>query len=113
MLFFFVNTGFILGILSIHNIVLTKWNEKIAIFFIIAVSYLCGYGMYLGRFLRFNSWVIICTPKPLLTNIIISSIQTEIWCFSISFGLIIGLTYNSLYKQNKYSKGLINLNINL
>ncbi|WP_417860195.1 DUF1361 domain-containing protein [Winogradskyella sediminis] len=62
----------------------------------IAILFLCGFGVYLGRFLRYNSWEIISGPQYLfidILNIIITPFQHfEAWLFTFGFSafLIVG-----------------------
>ncbi|WP_178983806.1 DUF1361 domain-containing protein [Winogradskyella helgolandensis] len=62
----------------------------------IAIIFLCGFGVYLGRFLRYNSWEIISGPQYLfidILNMIIAPFQHfEAWLFTFGFSafLIIG-----------------------
>jgi uncharacterized membrane protein len=64
--------GTIMGFLSLYNI--ERWlSQKIGRRFIPVISFLffigCGYGIYLGRYLRWNSWDIITQPLALLFDI--------------------------------------------
>lgn len=60
------------------------------------VLFLCGFGVYLGRILRYNSWEIISEPQVLISdviNILLSPFQnSEAWLFTMGFGsfLVVG-----------------------
>lgn len=73
---------------------------------LISVFFLTGFGMYLGRFLRFNSWDIIQHPQLLINEIIDIIIKPnthfEAWAFTLSFGVFLSLTYY-LIKNLKYT----------
>lgn len=62
-----------------------------------SILYLSGFGVYLGRFLRYNSWEIIENPLPLcnaIINIIISpKTHYEAWLFTILFGTFLSIGY--------------------
>ena len=57
--------GLILGLYSIYHIeqiLKKKYSFKIATKIIYVLIFLISFGIYLGRFLRFNSWDIIINP---------------------------------------------------
>ncbi len=62
------------------------------------ICLLCGFGIYLGRQLRFNSWDILQDPYSLFIQIldIIKSpnLHIEAWGFTIAFGLFLLLIYH-------------------
>ncbi|PHQ28397.1 DUF1361 domain-containing protein [Leeuwenhoekiella nanhaiensis] len=65
----------------------------------VAVLILCGFGIYLGRFIRFNSWDVVINPLELLYTIaqyLINPIQNHrVWIFTLSFGLLLNAGYFS------------------
>lgn len=93
--------GFILGIIfgtysliNLEKIVQKKYQQLIIIF----ICLLSGIGIYIGRFLRFNSWDIIkpiTLIKKLITSIDVFSlgfillISASIYLFYLVFGLLI------------------------
>ena len=68
-------TGLLLGLYSvwiIHTRVLSKMISKAYVWpLILLFMGLSGYGIYLGRFLRFNSWDIISSPGHLIESSVI------------------------------------------
>jgi len=67
-IFLFAFHGLILGIIStffIHELLEKYFTKKIVWCFLISSFILCGFGVYLGRFLRWNSWDIITQPISL------------------------------------------------
>ncbi|MET2986480.1 DUF1361 domain-containing protein [Aureibaculum conchae] len=73
LIFSFALNGLLLFYLSVydmHKHLLTKVSLKLTWFITISTLLLSGFGIYLGRFLRWNSWDIISNPKLLLIDII-------------------------------------------
>jgi len=64
---------------------------------IIVSLLLCGYGVYLGRFLRFNSWDIIANPDDLFfasAHTIIHPHQSiKVWAFTFLFASMLSIIY--------------------
>ena len=68
----FAWTGLMLGFLSLYEIQLFLRNRLSAMFswlLTISAIVLCAFGIYLGRFLRLNSWDVITNPTSLLQDI--------------------------------------------
>ena len=65
-------TGLVLGFVSLYlmqSIVTRMFGPLTSWLFIAAVAGLSGFGIYLGRFLRFNSWDILFKPVKLYHGI--------------------------------------------
>lgn len=77
----------------LSNHLSTKKTQLLLIF----IFFLTGFGIYLGRFLRFNSWDILKHPDLLINDVweIITSPNDhfEAWVFTFCFGAFLGLTY--------------------
>lgn len=103
--------GLIIGFLSIYNVhevLKQRKGEFKSWVFILAVILLCGFGIYLGRYLRWNSWDILVNPLNLLSDIVnriiypFSHIKTWSITFSYSIFLIVGyLSIRSLIDLKK------------
>lgn len=62
----------LLGLYSISHmeqIFKAKYSQKIASIVIVAVILFSSFGMYLGRFLRFNSWDILSRPMKFIGGV--------------------------------------------
>jgi uncharacterized membrane protein len=71
-LLWFAWTGLLLGISSLYlmqEIVTKTFNRTIGWFFAIGVTILSSIGVYLGRFLRWNSWDILQDPLPIAKDV--------------------------------------------
>ncbi len=99
-LFSFAIVGLVLFFLSVKDMqnIVKKRFKKLPIHLITnCLFFLCGFGMYLGRELRYNSWEIISNPKVLIadiTDIIISPFQNaEALLFTLCFGIFLRVGY--------------------
>lgn len=67
---------------------------------VLIVFLLCGYGIYIGRFLRYNSWDIITDPLELITNsakhILLPFEYLVVWKFTILFSAMLSIIYYTL-----------------
>ena len=101
----FAITGMLLFFLSLNEMkVLIKLHfNKLPIAAITtSVIFLCGFGVYLGRFLRYNSWEVLSNPEQLLSDIINMLIypleHSEVWLFTFGFGGFLLIVY-SMFKK--------------
>ncbi len=83
-----------------------KWLNTITVSFL----FLCGYGIYLGRYLRYNSWDIFVKPITILNSSLHHIFQPvtyhSIWAFTISFSAFLSLVYFSMkYVKLQASNG--------
>ena len=88
----------LLGMYSIYQmekIILSRYNKKITDISIFIILLLTSFGIYLGRFLRFNSWEIFTSP--------VSLFQKMLKIFSYSTYHIEALIYIPLFFVFLYS----------
>ncbi|WP_164012511.1 DUF1361 domain-containing protein [Pyxidicoccus trucidator] len=67
----FAATGWLMGLLSLEvwkEWLERRWGRARAWAFVAATSLLCGYGIYLGRVERWNSWDVLSEPERLLST---------------------------------------------
>jgi uncharacterized membrane protein len=69
---------------------------------------LCGFGIYLGRFDRYNSWHIITQPIDLLGAILLYIIQPlqhlHTWAVTILFAAVLWIMYETIRQIQFVSK---------
>ncbi|QSQ12355.1 DUF1361 domain-containing protein [Myxococcus landrumensis] len=96
----FVATGWLLGLLSLEvwkQWLEERWGRRTAWGFVGVTSVLCGYGIYLGRVERWNSWHVLTHPSTLFTSI--GAHLREPLAFpyltslTVFFGLLVPLSY--------------------
>lgn len=98
----FAINGLLFGIYSlsnIHHVLQNKTNSKIACYCIIICSFLSGFGIYLGRYLRFNTWDLLTNPTHLLSNCIESLTNPTAWAITLSFGWFLTILF--MFTKNK------------
>jgi uncharacterized membrane protein len=107
MIFSFAVNGLLLFYYSIKDcktILEDYFNSFWVEFIIILVLFLSSFGMYLGRFLRYNSWEILNNPKRIISDILIIITQPKehynAWLFTICFGSALSIGY-LLFKRQK------------
>ena len=72
LIFSFAWNGFVAGLVSVRYFHLTalRFMPRLFVWLVILVVFaLSSLGIYLGRFLRWNSWDVLNNPMPLLTDI--------------------------------------------
>ncbi len=98
--------GMVLGITSLLQVekflakhIKVKWMMPATIILIT----LCSYGMYLGRYKRYNSWNIITKPGELLHTMISQVAEPwehmQAWMFTISFAILLCIIYFTVKKM--------------
>ena len=90
-------------IISIYS---SKWKQWKVTLLKWAIPFLCAFGIYLGRFLRWNSWDILQNPQGLLDDIIAPIMAPAghplAWITTLSFGFgLYGLYWVSIKFQKK------------
>ncbi|WP_052158275.1 DUF1361 domain-containing protein [Lacinutrix jangbogonensis] len=101
----FAITGMLLFYFSLFQMkraLLDFFNQKIAKTLIITTIYLSAFGVYIGRFLRYNSWEILSDPlqlfRAIFDMVLHPTTNKEVWLFTVSFGLFLQLGY-SIFKR--------------
>ena len=96
LIYTFANTGLLLGILStykVYQLVKKKWNTIIARIVAFIVSLLSGFGVYLGRFLRFNSWDFFENPMFIVKRSILSFNDYRSWLMTFGLGTFLWILF--------------------
>lgn len=105
--------GLMLGLLSlldIHLLLNKRFSASFGWIFVLFTSFLCGFGIYLGRYLRWNSWDIVSQPtglfKDLWERIIAPSIHTRTYGVTFLFCGFICLAYLFVYVLRNTQKDI-------
>ncbi|MEY8847509.1 DUF1361 domain-containing protein [Psychroserpens sp. XS_ASV72] len=86
---------FYLSLLDMEELLVHYIRPKLIAPIVFTVFGLTAFGIYLGRFLRYNSWEIINQPSAIFSDTLKIIVQpnTEAWLFTIMFGCFLGITY--------------------
>lgn len=97
---------FYAALFSIRTIIAHYWGRFWAETMVVMVALLCSFGIYLGRYLRFNSWDVLSNPNELFDGIadrlINSSIHTRTVGVTLLYGafLLVGYWVILLYQMS-------------
>lgn len=75
MLFAFASTGLMLGLLSLHEMersLRQQLSARVTQAIIVLSIGLSGFGVWLGRFQRWNSWDLLTNPKSLVRDVLLT-----------------------------------------
>jgi len=110
----FAATGLMLGLASlkmVHKAVATYAGEVRGWQFALISCMLCGFGIYLGRFERFNTWDVLVNPMTLALDIgsrflnPLDHLRT--WGVTLSFGCLMVAMYVALHAMSQQEPALI------
>lgn len=118
MIFSYATTGIILfyaTLLKMEKLLKTYFKTSTVTFFLLGIIFLNAFGIYLGRYMRFNSWDIISNPMGLIGEIL-SYVSNplghpRIWGVTFTYGMLffVGYCCIKLFQQtvqNEQSKSL-------
>lgn len=109
MIFSFAWNGMLLGILAIRKME-TVFNlffkNRNTLIFLYPVMWLVAFGIYIGRYLRFNSWDVLTNPFSLFAEIarmlLNPSDYKYAWGMIICFSIFTTLIYLTIKKVGNY-----------
>jgi uncharacterized membrane protein len=107
----FASSGLLLFYLSIIDmkiILKNHINKTVLNYGLVFIIFLSSFGVYLGRFLRYNSWEILSQPQHLISDIVNMIVQPlshlETWLFTIIFGVFLNVgfwIFKSMYSNSE------------
>lgn len=100
MLFYYAQISLFNGLVSLywfHQTWIRTYSGRISKLFLLLSFPLGGFGVYLGRIRRLNSWDILHNPQDLFQKIIESTFNQTALLLSVEFGLLLGAFYLVLW----------------
>lgn len=107
----FILTGFLLGFVSLYimqRLIQDRFSSWLGWFFSSCTMFISSFGIYLGRFIRWNSWDVLVNPVSLIDSIF-DSFHMHALAFTVTFGLFLLLIYIALYNLTYLCKYNVNL----
>lgn len=95
--------GLLLGLASlvtVERFLINRYGKQWTAFIVFCSFFLCSFGIYIGRYLRWNSWDIILNPGEIAYDLIkrvinpFDHIQT--WSVTLLFGCFLYVVYYSI-----------------
>jgi uncharacterized membrane protein len=82
---------------DIHQFLNRFFKENYTWALVIFILFLSGYGIYLGRIERWNSWDILTNPMNLVIHIIKTMIEYKLLIQAMSITLVFGVFMSGIY----------------
>jgi uncharacterized membrane protein len=108
LIFSFAWNGIVCGIISlrkVEKVVHVLKGQRFSLLLVLVVMWLIAFGIYIGRFLRFNSWDVITDPFSLLeeiTSLIIHPFENGYaWGMTICYAIFMTLLYFTIKKMGE------------
>jgi uncharacterized membrane protein len=80
-------------------------GKKLGFLFVLPLMVLNGFGVYIGRYMRFNSWDVLTNPLQLINDVVclfIHPIRYRFdWSMIICFAVLLTLTYYTFKRMTK------------
>ena len=110
----FALTGLVLGFLSLflmQRIVARRFGWPTGWLFVCVVAVLSGFGIYAGRFLRWNSWDVVFSPLNLLADFghWLGNLyeRPQIFILPVLFAALLFIAYLMLYALTHLPQHLV------
>ncbi len=104
----FAWNALLMGILSVRHmerIIQAKWLYRSGWLFVYPVMFLNALGIYIGRYLRFNSWDILSKPFWLLADMVHLLLHPiyykNAWAMVLCFSFFLSILYTTLKRLSK------------
>lgn len=71
----------------------SRWGRPVALALVTGCVGATGFGVYLGRFLRWNSWDVVTSPSQVLEGARAALVDGHALAFSAAFAALVGAGY--------------------
>jgi uncharacterized membrane protein len=98
----------IISLLQVEYFMKGQFSKKWVRIISYSCILLCGYGIYLGRFLRYNSWDVVTDPIPLFSSVYQSvrdpAAHSGAWAFTLIFSGLLAVMYGMIKQLQRSSR---------
>lgn len=108
LIFSFAWNGILCGIISLRRVeilIALLRGKQFSIVLVFAVMWLSAFGVYIGRFLRYNSWDVITDPFSLageILDMILHPLANEYaWGMTLCYSVFMTLVYFTIKKLSE------------
>lgn len=95
--------GLLLGLaslLTVEKFLIQRYGNRVSALLIFCSFFLCSFGIYIGRYLRWNSWDVITNPDDIATDILVRIFNPfdhfGTWSVTFLFGSFFYVMYYSI-----------------
>ncbi|MBK7774289.1 MAG: DUF1361 domain-containing protein [Sandaracinaceae bacterium] len=102
--------GLFVGLASleiVHRVLRRHVSARAAWALVLLISALSGYAIYLGRFLRWNSWDLFTRPLGVLASVASDVTHARPWGVSVVFGAIVFASYVAYWGRQHGPRGIV------
>lgn len=103
--FSFAWNGLLLGVISLLNVeqfIKGRFGAGISLIGVMVSLFLCGFGIYIGRYLRWNSWDILMNPfdlsREICVRILNPFVYKSTWVVTGLFTSMMAIIYFNIKK---------------
>ena len=91
-----------ISLFRVEKFLRTRYSSKLAEVIMFLSLIPCGYGIYIGRYLRYNSWDVVTEPVSILrtsSHHLYHPFQNlNVWLFTFVFAAFLGIIYFTIKK---------------
>lgn len=101
-IFLFASSALLLGLYSmqlLYHFYLLRYGSRILDILLVKVCLLSGYGVYLGRVMRLNSWDAFTQPVYTIMEVMQNVVSPLAIAYSLFFGILLFLCHKYLLKR--------------
>lgn len=99
----FAIASFLAAVISLNDVATvlrSRYRQKRVTIMILGLSLLTGFGIYLGRYLRFNSWDVLQKPDAIFyevsERVVNPTLHPRTWMVTVGFGMLLFVVYQAI-----------------